>query len=100
MEGPKPRNLETDIGAAEEARHVGLAEEISRRMAVGAAPERDQIFSALDLLALPDCGAAAAASGRLPAASSNDMSWTACQPATPLASVEDPEPSFAALSRK
>src|SRR5205814_7608370 len=40
------RNLEAHIRAAEKARHVGIPEEVSRRVAVVAAAERDEIFAA------------------------------------------------------
>ena len=46
VEHPEPRNLETDLGTAEKARRVRLAEEVARRMAVGAEALRHQVFAA------------------------------------------------------
>ena len=40
-------DLEADLRAAEKARHVGLAEEIARGVAIVAARDADQIFAAL-----------------------------------------------------
>src|SRR5262249_14194698 len=44
----EPGDLEADVGAAEIARHVRLAEKISRRVTIEAAAERHEIFAALD----------------------------------------------------
>src|SRR5262245_48066417 len=49
-EGAKPRHLEADVGAAKEPRLIRLAEEVSRRVAVVAAGDRDQVLAARELL--------------------------------------------------
>ena len=48
MKDAEARNLEADVGAAEKARHVGLAEEVARRVAVVAAGDVHQILAPLD----------------------------------------------------
>src|SRR6185437_10192479 len=47
-ERAEARQLEADVGAAEIARHVGLAEEIARRVAVVAARDGDEVLAACD----------------------------------------------------
>src|SRR5262245_10256749 len=49
VENTESRNLEADFRAAEIAVHIGLAEKEARRVAVGAASDRHQVFAAIDL---------------------------------------------------
>ncbi|WP_246737773.1 hypothetical protein [Nordella sp. HKS 07] len=49
MENPELGDFEAHLGAAEEARHVGLAEEIAGCVAVVAAAQPDEIFAAREL---------------------------------------------------
>ena len=44
-----PWNTETDIGTAQESRHVGMTEEMTGRMAIGAAANRNQVLPPLHL---------------------------------------------------
>ena len=48
VEHADARNLEADLGTAEQACRVRLAEEVARGVTVGAAPEVHQVFAALD----------------------------------------------------
>src|SRR2546423_1004445 len=45
-EGAEPRNLEAHVGAAEITALIHLAEEIARRVAVGAPAQMDEVFAA------------------------------------------------------
>jgi hypothetical protein len=47
-EGAEPRNLEGDVGAAEKLRHIRLAKEVPRRMAVAASGKGEQVFASFD----------------------------------------------------
>ena len=47
-EGAEARQLEADVGAAEVARHVRIAEEVARRVAVVATRDGDEILAARD----------------------------------------------------
>src|ERR1700753_1840454 len=44
-DGPEPRHSGPDVGAAKVAGHIGLAEEVARRVAVMAARDGDEIFA-------------------------------------------------------
>src|SRR5262249_61417275 len=48
VEDTEAGNLEAHLRAAQEARHVGFAQEVARRVAVVAAGDVHQIFAALD----------------------------------------------------
>jgi hypothetical protein len=48
VEDAEAGQFEADIGTAEVARHIGLAKEVSRRVAVVAARDGHQIFAARD----------------------------------------------------
>ena len=48
-EDAEPGNFKSDIRAAKKARHVRLAEKVSRGVAVVAPGDRDEIFAARDL---------------------------------------------------